>query len=76
MRLEYQANAIVDVLKQLVAKHCGANKSVPVRLIGHSYGGSVSIKVAELLIANGFSVEALVVFEANCFHLLPGEKKT
>jgi pimeloyl-ACP methyl ester carboxylesterase len=39
----------------------------PVHLVGHSFGGSVALKVAELL---GTGVDRMVLLEPNPFHLL------
>ena len=63
LRLQFQAIAIADVVQSM--------NSSSIRVIGHSYGGSVAIKLSQELMARGLSVEALVLYEANCFHLLP-----
>lgn len=51
---------------QLVLALCAA-LDAPVHLVGHSFGGSVALKAAELL---GARVGRLVLIEPNPFHLL------
>ncbi|MBX9963905.1 MAG: alpha/beta hydrolase [Burkholderiales bacterium] len=51
---------------QLVLALCDQLQG-PVHLVGHSFGGSVALKVAELL---GTGVDRMVLLEPNPFHLL------
>jgi pimeloyl-ACP methyl ester carboxylesterase len=57
---------------QLVLALCDEVGS-PVHLVGHSFGGSVALKVAKLL---GPRVYSLILFEPNPFYLLKQEGRT
>ena len=45
----------------------------PVSVVGHSYGGSVGAVAARHLVAEGRTVDALVLFEPNAVYLMPEE---